>query len=197
MDAIEAMETCRAMRYLRPDPVSEALLRRVLHAATRASSPGNSQAWEFVVLRDPERKRRIGAAIGGALLPRLEADAAADPVRRRMLDGLVQLLEHFAEVPALVFICGRNVYPPERPDEQFLWSALYPAAQNLIVAARSLGLGSVFTTLHRVAEPEVRAALDIPDDVQIGVTIPLGYPARKFGPLRRRPLDEVVHWDAW
>lgn len=197
MDAIEAMETCRAMRYLRPDPVPEPLLRQLLRAASCASSPGNSQAWEFVVLRDPERKRRIGAAIGKALLPRLQDRGGADATRRRMLDGLVHLLEHFEDVPAIVFVCGRNVYPPEQPDLQFLWSALYPAAQNLIVAARSLGLGSVFTTLHRVAEPEVRSALGVPEEVHIGVTIPLGYPARRFGPLARRPLEDVVHWDAW
>jgi nitroreductase len=200
MDTLEAMNTCVAMRYLKPDPIPEELLRQVLHAATRASSPGNSQAWEFVVLRDPAKKKRIGDAIAAAMRPRLAQMSAGegDPVRQRMLRGLRHLLESFASVPAFVFVCGRNVYPtPEQPIEQFLWSALYPAAQNLIVAARALGLGTTFTTLHGLAEPVVRETLAIPDEVRIGVMIPIGFPERGFGPVRRKPLDEVVHWETW
>lgn len=200
MDAIEAMETCRAIRYLKPEPIPEDVLRRVVHAATRASNPGNSQGWDFVVLRDPEKKRRIREALELTMAPAIEQmqdEGEADPVQRRVLAGAVHLVRNLERVPALVFVCGRLVYPPQAPSEQMIWSALYPAAQNLIVAARSLGLGSTFTTFHMAAESVVRETLGIPEDVRIGVTIALGYPDRPFGPLARKPVDDVLHWDAW
>jgi nitroreductase len=78
-----------------------------------------------------------------------------------------------------------------------VYAALYPAAQNLIVAARSLGLGTTFTTFQLAAEAEMRAALGLPSDVSIGVCIALGYPDRPFGPVARKPVDQVVHWEKW
>jgi nitroreductase len=76
-------------------------------------------------------------------------------------------------------------------------AALYPAAQNLIVAARSLGLGTTFTTFQLAAEKEMRDALELPSDVLIGVCVALGYPDRPFGPVKRKPLAEVIHWEKW
>ena len=198
MDVIEAMETCRAIRYLKPDPIPEETLTRLVYAATRASNPGNSQGWDFVVLRDAAKKRRIREALETTMGAAIDAiDAGGDPVQERVLAGAGHLIRHLDEVPALVFVCGRLVYPPQAPSEQMIWSALYPAAQNLIVAARSLGIGSTFTTFHMAAEPVVRETLGIPDDVRIGVTIALGFPERSFGPLARKPVEEVLHWDAW
>lgn len=198
MNALEAMQTCRAMRYLKPDPVPEELIRDVIRAATCASSPGNSQGWEFVVVRDAERRKAIGQAIRADLKPLIPASATEqDPSRRRMLAGLHHLLDSLERVPVLIFVCGAAVYPPQRPSAEWIAPALLPAAQNLIVAARSLGLGTVFTMLHRASEKRVREILALPEAVRIEVTIPLGWPARNFGPLRRRPLDDVIHWDAW
>jgi nitroreductase len=140
MDVIEAMETCSAARYLKPDPVPQDLIERVIYAATRASSPGNSQEWDFIVVRNPEAKQKIR----DLLVPRFKAMRAGLPttgrVTSRMLSGAVHLAETLNEVPAIIFVCGPVAYPPNAPMEQFVWSALYPAAQNLIVAARSLGL---------------------------------------------------------
>jgi nitroreductase len=89
------------------------------------------------------------------------------------------------------------VYPPAAPREQFTWSALYPAAQNILVAARALGLGTTFTTLQTVAEPTVRQVLGIPDTVKIAAAIPLGWPAAAFGPVKRRPVEDFVHRNGW
>lgn len=198
MDAIEAMETCRAIRYLKPDPVPEELIRKLIHAATRASNPGNSQAWEFVVLRDQKKKERIGKAIAQAMGPAIAAmDDGGDPVQRRMLRGAANVIENFASFPVVILVCSRNIYPPQAPNETFVWSAVYPAAQNLIVAARSLGLGSTFTTLHLAAEPVFRETLSIPPDVLLGACIPVGYPDRPFGLVVRKPIDDVLHWDQW
>ncbi|HTO54562.1 MAG TPA: nitroreductase family protein [Myxococcota bacterium] len=198
MDAIEALTTTRAMRRLKPDPVPEALLKQVIHAATCASSPGNSQGWDFVVVRDPGQRKRIGDVVREQVLPRLvPIPEAAGPgaSRDRMLRGAHHLANHFDQAPVVVFVCGASIYPPGNPMELFVPAALYPAAQNLIVAARALGLGTVFTTFHMMCEPEIREILGVPQTHRIQVTIPLGWPEGRFGPVKRKPVEQVIHWD--
>ena len=197
MDVFEAMSTCRAMRYLKPDPVDDALIEQIITAATWAPSPGNSQGRDFVVVTDPDKKRTIADAVGRVMNESVAAMARSDRTHRLMLDGTAHLLQTLQTCPVLIFICGKTVYPHQRPRESFVWSAIYPAAQNLIVAARALGLGTVFTTFQGVAEPEVREVLSIPDDVHIGCMIPVGWPDRKFGPLKRVSYDRVTHRDGW
>lgn len=199
MDVFEAIETCGAMRYFKPDPVPEESIRKVLHAATRASNPGNSQGWDFVVVRDPEAKARIGSALREAMHPVLDAMADDDGTARgkRMYASVKHLIDAFDSIPVCIFVCGRVVYPPQNPMPELVPAALYPAAQNLIVAARALGLGTTFTTFHQVIEPLVREVLGIPPDVRLGVMVALGWPDRPFRPVRRKPLDEVVHWERW
>lgn len=198
MDAIEAMATCRAIRRIKPEPVPDELVQKVLFAATRAPSPGNSQGWDFVVVRDADTRRRIGEAVERAMAPIVaQMPESEDPSRRAMVSGLKHLVSHFGEVPVLIFACGVPCYPANDPQEDYVWSTVYPAAQNLVVAARSLGLGTIFSQLHRPAEKEIREILGIPDEARIAVTIPLGWPARSFGPVRRRPVETFVHWDRW
>ena len=199
MDVFEAMGTARAIRYLKPDPVPPELIEKLVWAATRASSPGNSQAWEFVAVTDPEKKKaRIGGAVSDAVSGVMR-DPGPDAERsvRLMLRGAKALADGLATAPVLILVCGRNVYPPASPDELMVWSACYPAAQNLIVAARALGLGATFTTFQRRAEQVVRGTLGIPDEVRMAALIPVGWPDRPHGPVNRRPVDEVLHWDGW
>ena len=197
-DVIKAMATARAMRYLKPDLVAQELIDAVLYAATRASSPGNTQGWTFIVVRDPEQRARIGKAMApiGAGMRGGTADLD-DKSEQRTRDGAAHLLATMGRAPVIIFVCARNVYPPQAPNEQWMWSAAYSASQNLIVAARSLGLGAVFTTFHMLAEGEIRDILGLPDDVYLATTIPLGWPARPFGPLTRKPLADVVREDRW
>jgi nitroreductase len=197
MDAIEAMETCRAIRYLKPDPVPQALIERVIYAATRASSPGNSQGWDFVVLRDRTAKAKLGPVLRERLLPLVQSMPNTPGSVSRMIEGAQQLLRAFEDIPVWVIVCGRKVYPPGAATDQMVDAALYPAAQNLIVAARSLGLGTTFTTFQVATENEMRKVLGIPDDVSIAVCIARGYPDRPFGPVKRKPVAEVIHWDRW
>ncbi|MEZ4330979.1 MAG: nitroreductase family protein [Myxococcota bacterium] len=197
MDAIEAMETCRAIRYLKPDPVPQALIERVIHAATRASSPGNSQGWDFVVVRDPAIKGRLGPAVRERLMPLVERVPNTPGSISRTVEGAKHLLREFENVPVWIVVCGRKVYPPGAATDQMVDAALYPAAQNLIVAARSLGLGSTFTTLQLGSEDLMREVLGIPKAVSIAVCIALGYPDRPFGPVKRKPITDVIHWDRW
>jgi len=197
MDVFEAMSTCRAMRYLKPDPVDEQLIEQVITAATWAPSPGNSQGRDFIVVTDPDKKRVIGDAVQAVMGDRVAAMERPDRTHRLMLDGTAHLIETLTTCPVLIFVCGKAVYPYAAPRESFVWSSIYPAAQNLIVAARAVGLGTVFTTFQGVAEPVIRATLDIPADVHIGCMIPLGWPERDFGPVQRVGYHEVVHRDGW
>ena len=197
MDAIEAMETCRAIRYLKPDPVPQALIEKVIYAATRASSPGNSQGWDFVVLRERATKAKLGPVLRERLLPLVQSMPTTPGAVTRMIDGAQHLLHEFENVPVWIIVCGRKVYPPGAATDQMVDAALYPAAQNLIVAARSLGLGTTFTTFQVATEEEMRKVLGIPSDASIAVCIALGYPDRPFGPVKRKPVAEVIHWDHW
>ena len=197
MDVFEAMETCRAMRQLKPDPVADDLIDKVLWAATRAPSPGNSQGWDFVVLRDADKKARIAAAVRDAMATRVAAMPRTDRTTRLMLDGTARLIDTLAQAPVIIFVAGPVIYPPSSPREQFTWSALYPAAQNILLAARALGLGTTFTTLHNTAEPTIREVLGLPESIKIAATIPLGWPDANFGPVKRRSVTDFVHHDGW
>jgi nitroreductase len=198
VDVIEAMETCIAMRYLKEDPVPQGDLERLVYAATRASSPGNSQGWDFVVLTDAAKKRTIGAAVSAGMAPLFaSAPATTDTSEGRMYRGAAHLAQNFDKVPAWILGCARKIYPPGAPTEAFMHSTIYPAAQNLIVAARSMGLGSTFTTFQMVAEDTIRRELSVPDDVFLCFCAAVGYPERPFGPVRRKPVEQVLHWNGW
>jgi nitroreductase len=200
VDVFDAMGTAVSMRWLKPDPVPDELIERLLWAATRASSPGNVQPWDFVVVRDEVTRREVADIITGRLegIRQLaQAPPPADPTQRRILEGVRHLVEHLGDAPVLVFVCGNNVYPPNDPAEHMMYSAVFGAAQNLMVAARALGLGAAFTTFHLNCAKEIKARLGIPDEVRIGVTIPVGWPGRRFGSLTRKPLDSVTHFDHW
>ena len=197
-EILEAIRTCRAIRHLRPDPVPDGMLRDLLEAATCAPSPGNSQGWDFVVVRDEVVRRRLADVLVGGVRPLLPLpEQAGDASRRRLLDSAHHLLDHAHEVPVWILVCGRPVYPSAAPSADWIPAAVYPAAQNLLLAARGLGLGATFTTWHMPSEAAVRELLRLPAEVRIAVTIPLGWPDRPFGPVRRRPVAEVVHWDGW
>lgn len=196
-DLFTALDTCRAIRRLKRDPVPRELLTRLVHYATRASNPGNSQLWSFVILDDAAKKRRIAEAVRKVMGPAFAARSSGTAAEKRMLDGARHLVANLEHVPALIFVCARDGYPPANPVRNFVWSAVYPASQNLIVAARGLGLGTTFTTFHMVAEDVVRDTLGLPKEILIGTTICVGYPETPFGPVKRKPVDEVIHWNGW
>ena len=198
-DLFTALSTCRAMRRLQDKPVPRETLEKLVFYATRASNPGNSQLWSFVVLTDPAKKKRIGEAVRAVMGPAFAGRGAGSgtATERRMLDSARHLVANLERVPALIFVCAKDGYPPNNPNRAFVWSAIYPASQNLIVAARGLGLGTVFTTFQMVAEKVVRETLGIPDEILIGTTICVGYPQRPFGPVARKPVADVIHWEKW
>ena len=196
-DVFELLGTARAVRYLKPDPIPAEVVERLVWAATRAPSPGNTQDWTFVCVYDRATLQRIGAAFEAVMGPAIDRMERPDRTTDLMLNGAKNLATNLATVPLVIFVCGGVAYPAQQPREQMTWAALYPATQNLLVAARALGLGATLTTLHGVAEPVVRAELGIPADVLIAATIPIGYPAVPFGEVKRRPVSEVLSYNQW
>lgn len=200
----EAMYSMRAIRRLKPDPVPQELIGKLIEAATRAPSGANRQPWAFVVVRDPEVKRPIAAlyhdswdAAYGS-----RARGGARPLDNRVYASAAHLAEHMAEAPVLILVCldhqrTGGVLHPGQPTPAGRYTSILPAVQNLLLAARGLGLGAVLTTLHKAHEEEVKAILSIPPHVETVALIPVGYPLDKFGPVTRRPVAEVTSYDRW
>ena len=188
----EAMHTQRAVRRYLPDPVPDELITKVLDAAIRAPSAINGQFARFVVVTDPDKRRQLGELYLDAQQQSYNNPAAGAEWLRGQEAEIVEKAATFArevgDVPVFIIVCST---------QRGVSHSVYPAVQNLLVAARSLGLGTVLTTLHTFRADEVRAVLDIPEDVQIVCGIPMGWPAVPFGPVRRRPLSEVAYWNQW
>jgi len=198
MDVFKAMETCTAMRYFKPDPIPHEVLEKLIYAATRASNPGNSQGWEFLVIDDPAIKAPVGEQVLAGMAPFFAARPdGKDAVEERMLVGAEHLAKNFASVPAWIVCMARKVYPPHDPQESFMHSTIYPAAQNLIVAARAMGIGTCFTTFPGNAEPQIRELCKVPDDLHMFVYVAVGYPDRDFMPVKRKPVAEVLTWNRY
>jgi nitroreductase len=216
----EAIHTARSIRRLKPDLVPEELITKILDAAIRAPTGGNSQGWAFVVVRDPDVKRQLGVIYRKAsdIAEAVYAARGRPPhltkqqFARLMASGKY-LWDHIGEAPVLLLPCSQRPVLPARealpPDVAAGWekevayaeriraASVYPAVQNIILACRGLGLGTVITTNHIRCEDEVKALLGIPEDVSTWALMPVGWPIDKFGPLTRRPLAEILYSDRW
>jgi nitroreductase len=194
MDVFEAIWTTRAMRRLDPArSVREEDLLLILEAASKAPSGGNSQPVRWVVVRDPRLKRRIGEIYrleAHETLRIYEEPARTDPGLARMLRSSLHLANHLGEAPVLLIPCAPTSLVR-------IEGSVYPAIQNLMLAARALGLGTTLTGMHRQNEQAVKDLLGIPDDVQTFAIIPVGYPLGRWGEARRLPVTETTYWDGW
>lgn len=199
----EAMYTQRAVRRLKPDPVSDELVAKLIEAATKAPSGGDRQPWAFVVIRDAAARKQIGAWYLDAwnktygAIP--EASRAAMPDRtKRVISSAEHLAFHFGEAPVLILVCARGLLPPDLAyAASSHYGSIFPAVQNLLLAARGLGLGATLTTLHKMHEAELKQLLGIPEKVETVALIPIGHPAGKYGPTKRRPIEDVTHVERW
>ncbi|MBI4491572.1 MAG: nitroreductase family protein [Chloroflexi bacterium] len=196
----EAMETLRAMRHLEARPVPRAAIERLIFYATRAASGGNRQNWAFVVVTEREKVAAIGRLYRegseGSLQQRL--DEAQDEGARRVYASALHLARHMGEAPCLILVCQRGPLPDDRVSAAVYYGSIFPAAQNLMLAARALGLGATLTTMQVRREPELKALLGLPDDVHTVCLIPVGYPVRPFSRVKnRRDPGEVTHWEGW
>ena len=197
MSLHEAMYTQRAIRNFTADPVSDEIVTTILDAAVRAPNGGNTQRWSFLVIRDRETKKRFGEwyldAWTGLVTDMNLEQTSAQPYRPSMLT------QNMEDIPVLILACLDSPTPPHGPNSLTPGSSIYPAVQNIMLAAGALGLGTVLTTLHTKFEDEVKALLGIPATVSTAALIPLGYPAQgeRFGGGRRRPSAEVTFHEYW
>jgi len=196
-EVLAAMNTSRSVRRFTPEPVPEETIEALIWAATRAGSPENNQPWEFVVVTDPSVRASVGRLVSAAAgMHAASLPPTDDPGVRRTQEAAKRLVRHFGETPAMIFVCHHVVdYPQAYLDAGVGHSAVFMAAANLLVAARSLGLGAAFTFIHMLAGPDLARLLELPEDVAIAVTVPVGWPEGRVGPVSRRPYQEVLHWN--
>ncbi len=205
MEFFETLFSARAMRRYSDEPIPEDILIKLIEAAHAGPSGSNRQSRHWIVVRDPEQKQRLADLNRRFVSRYLEANRdAANPhvtpeKRQRFLAAVEYQMEHLHEVPAIVIACADMVVTPQGTFGEGVQAAteVWGAVQNLLLAARALGVGSVPTTLGLVDRDAGREVLNLPDHILPMVLIPLGWPTGNFGPIRRRPLEEVLHWDRY
>jgi nitroreductase len=194
---LEGIRTTRAIRRLRPDPVPPELVRKVCEAGTFAPSGGNRQPWIFIAVTHPERRawvaERYRPLFREYIRPAMEA--ARDPqfpeAKRRMQRAAIHLAEHLHEVPVHLFVAGHT----RRGQPQL--QALMPAAQNVLLACRAVGLGASLTTLHTAFGAELDAWLGLPENTPTCALIPIGWPRGRYGRPPRRSVDSCLHFERY
>ena len=201
MSLEEAMRTQRAIRRLKPDPVDDALVLRCIELALKAPTGSNAQNWEFVVVKDPAVKAKLARlnriawlAYGG--IGRFMARRAGDDKGLRIIDAVQWQADHFEEIPVIVVAC-LNAWVPPWPAiaSSSLYGSIYPSVQNLLLAARAAGLGATLITLPLWSKTLARWALGLPWNVTPVAVVPMGWPAGRYGPTTRRPVEKVVSLD--
>lgn len=204
MSLVDAMETQRAVRKVLPDPVDPELVLRCIELALRAPTGSNGQNWEFVVVTDRAKKaalaRRYRQAwrIYGGIGRRV---TKGEPSMGKILDAVQWQVDHFEDIPVLVVPCLRGSRVPFLPvppmAHSSYYGSIYPSVQNLLLAARSVGLGASLITLPLWSTISARRILGLPASVQPACIVPLGWPRGRYGPTTRRPVGDVVHHDTW
>ncbi len=195
----EAIYNCRAMRRIKSDPVPEELLLQLIDAANQAPSGSNSQKARWLVVRDPAIKQQLADLNRKHGAPYIAADVEnpRTPKLKRMLDAVVWQMEHMHEIPALIVACFDY---PEKVEGLGVYrsaGSVWPGIQNLLLAARALGLGAAPTTLALRDQDAVREVLNLPETFATLCLIPVGYPMGNFGPVSRRPVEEIMRFDRW
>jgi nitroreductase len=190
----EVLFTQRAIRRFRPDPIADDDLKRILDAASKAPNGGNLQLARFLVIRDRARIREFGALYREAWWNKRRDGPGWTkiediPPGEKIYHAAARLAEEMSEVPVVVL--AFSVVPAD------VGHSVFPAVQNLLLAARALGIGSTLATLHEDVMPRVHAMFGVPDTARFHACIPLGYPQGRFGPTRRRPTSETTFWDYW
>jgi nitroreductase len=204
LSMLDGIATTRSIRRYLPEPIPEDVLRDIMFAATRAPSGSNRQPFRFMVFTDSEKSEQVKTLIaqGAQKLwnhKRVNdgydagSGAVEDSPKTRMANTMQNYVEKFAEVPVLVLAILLRYRDPN-PMEG---ASVYPACQNLLLAARAKGYGGVLTGFHGYVEKELHELLDLPENAFIAATISLGKPAGKHGPVRRVPMNDLIYADTW
>jgi len=201
---LEGLATTRAIRRYRDEPIPEDVLSKILWYASRAPSGSNRQKFRFLVLRDGPKATQAKALLGASFRENWNAKrandgyddgsgATDDSPKARMARTMQYFVDNFEQTPVVVLACLIRY----RPENYAEGASVYPAVQNLLLAARAYGYGGVITGWHVAVEDELRELLEIPDGVAIHATIPMGRPVGGHGPVRRQPIGELIYDDAW
>jgi len=199
MPLSEAMETQRAIRRLKTDPVDDDVILRLIDLALRAPTGSNAQGWEFIVVRDPKIKKalaRLNLQVW-RLYARIGRWATRKDVKRRRLLGAVQWqADHLEEAPVIVVACLKGAYIPFlHISAATYFGSIFPAVQNLLLAARAVNLGAALTTIPLWNLIAMRRILGLPWNITPCAVIPLGWPLGRYGPTTRKPVHKVVSFD--
>jgi nitroreductase len=204
MPLLEAITTQRAIRRVLPDPVDERVVLRCIELALEGPTGSNGQNWEFVVVTDRPTKERLAAqyrrawSVYGRAGERLRG---GDPQAARILRSVQWQVDHFAEIPVVIVCCLRGTKLPYLPLPAVVasshYGSIYPSVQNLLLAARAIGLGASLITLPLWSTSVVRWLLGLPLTVEPCCVVPLGWPRGRYGPKARKPVASVVHLDRY
>ncbi len=204
VDLLTGLATTRAIRRYTDEPIPDDDLAAIVWHASRAPSGSNRQPFRFLVLRDGPRaaaaKTLLGSSFRRGWAAKLrndgyDASAEADPTspKARTAAAMQHYVDHLEAVPVVVLVCLERYRDPN----PFEGASVYPACQNLLLAARALGWGGALTMWHQMVETELRELLAIPDHVALSACITLGRPAGAHGPVRRRPIGDLVFDGGW
>ena len=201
---LEGIATTRAIRRYLPDPIPDEHLRDILFAATRAPSGSNRQPFRFMVFADSEKSRDVKSLIAQGAQQLWSNKRTADGYeegsgveddspKARMARTMQHYVDNFSTVPVLVLACLERYRAPTSTEG----ASVYPACQNILLAARALGYGGVLTGFQSYVEQDLREMLEIPESVFLAATLTLGKPMGNHGPVRRVPMNELVYGDTW
>ena len=190
----EAIYTLRAIRRQKPDPIPEQDLREILEAGIHAPNGGNAQRWHFLVLKDQDLKTKFAALYKEAWWAKRKDEGINGPQDippgKGNHQSAMRLADEIGNSPVILLACATTKTLNSR-------GSVIPAVQNMLLAARCLGIGGTITTLHEQVEERVHQLLNIPETAQVVYCIPLGYPKGSFGTTQRNPLAEVCSYDSW
>jgi nitroreductase len=201
----EAMMTQRAVRRVLPDPVDDAIVLKCIELALRAPTGSNGQNWEFIVVKDravkeqfAKRYRQAWVAYG-AIARRV---TAGDETMQKTLRAVQWQIDHFEEIPVLVVPCLRGgmrlpYMPSPFVSETSFFGSIYPSVQNLLLAARAMGVAASLITMPLWSVTSARRTLGLPLTVTPVCIVPLGWPRGRYGPTTRKPVEEVAHLDGY
>ncbi len=205
MGVFDVMYHCRAMRRLKADPVPKDVLVSLVDAANQAPTGSNTQAMRWIVVTGSEQKKELAALNKAAVDAYLALDSPrvrvlphqTEEQRERQRQAVLWQADHMAEIPALIIACMKFPEPVSSSAAAYGGGSVWPGVQNLLLAARALGLGAAPTTLGLSNREAARAVLGLPNNVEAFALIPVGYPMGKFGPLTRLPVGATMSWDRW
>jgi nitroreductase len=199
----ELLTTTRAVRK-RLDltrPVEREVILECIRLAMQAPTASNTQDWRWIIVTDPDKRAAIAEiyqSIGGQYLAQA-ADSADDPQTRRVYQSAMSLTDTLAQVPVHVIPCiEQRIDGAELGIAAAAWASIIPAGWSFLLALRSRGLGSVWTTMHLFKEKEVAELLGIPDTVTQAALFPVAYTiGTDFRPASRPPAESITYWDSW